>query len=764
MSKKIALMTWYKYCNFGTALQSSALYHVIKNLGYQPTMINYFREKRYIDKDEMTRFSVFKKGLDKVFSLISPHTNISDERKDLFAEYIGTHITETKECNTYPELYALNRDFDAFVCGSDQIWSPLCFDDKYFLSFVEDTNKMVSYAPSIGSTNIANPNIKSRMKNLLERFPNIAVREKQGAEIVNELTGRKAEVVLDPTLLVPADEWDKVIGDKIKRIQGDYIICYYLGDYKRYSKWVQNLSEQLKMPAYVIPVFRNQDGKSVPFAVGPNEFVSLIKNAKYVCTDSYHGMLFAVNYNIPFSVFPRFKPDDPKNQNSRIFSFLEILSLENRLVDLHLKPNKELLTSLDYSNVNQKIELWREKSLRYLSTELERATSNASDATNSKLVITKQCCGCGACASICPKQAININVDSEGFRHYEIDEDLCIKCRQCQTVCPMNTVTSQSLAESINLCSFKNMDSAILAKSSSGAAAYTISSHYNNLGYYICGVTYDAIKREARHEVVEPGQSDQLAKFQGSKYIQSDSANGITETVRLSKTHKVVFFGTPCQVAGLDKALCKAGSRDNAILVDLICHGVPTKYLLEKYLNYIDNKYGTGAYPNVSFRYGKNHWRERYIYIQGMGRNYGASEKNDDFYRFFRRCLCYAASCYECPYREKSSADIRIGDYWGDKFRNDKSGVSMVIVNTKKGNSVIADLSNIPGIEIKQQDLKEYWTVQFPQNPSEPLYRNELINSFMNPNENLHTLADEYCNGYDLLEFLYAIQNFIKRR
>lgn len=764
MSQKIGLMTWYKYCNFGTALQSSAIYHVVKGLGYQPTMINYFRERRYVDKDEMSRSEVIRKGINKVKQILTSKSDISNKRELLFTDYINRNTSETSSCITYPELAALNDEFDAFVCGSDQIWSPLCFDDKYFLSFVNNTRKMVAYAPSIGSSHIDNEHIKMRMKALLKRFHSISVREKQGADIIYQLTDKKAEVVLDPTMLLTSKEWDRIIKSSIPTIKEDYIICYYLGDYKRYSKWVNKLSEVLHMPAYIIPVFKEQDGKKVPFEIGPDEFVSLIKNAKYVCTDSYHGMLFAINYNIPFSIFSRFEENDPKNQNSRVYSLLEILSLKDRLVNLKCLPNSELINTIDFKMVHSIIERWRRKSLDYLINELKRATStNLILEKNEEFGITPNCCGCGACSVICPKKAVKIGMNKEGFRHYEIDSNLCVNCELCKQVCPMNKVEARTLLESKALYSFKNTDSLVLSKSSSGGAAHTISQLLNGKGYYVCGVMYDSLKREARHEVAEPNNTDKLTIFQGSKYIQSNSAEGIAKTVRLSKSSKVLYFGTPCQTAGLDKVLRKQGSRDNVILVDLICHGVPSDHLLEKYLNDIDKKHGTGKYPTVHFRYGSNKWREIYIYIQGSGHTYSQSEKKDDFYRFFRRSLCYAKSCYECPYREKSAADIRIGDYWGNRFKDDKSGVTMLIVNNNNGEELLNELKEINGLLINQHDLREYWTVQYPSNPSEPLYREELITRLTNPQEDMHSLANEYCNGYDLLELLYRIKNAIAR-
>lgn len=110
---------------------------------------------------------------------------------------------------TYSELNDLNMEYDAFVCGSDQIWSPLCYDSKYFLDFVENTDKMIAYAPSIGSTKIDDSIIREKMFQHISRFKHLAVREQQGAELIKKLTGHDAKVVLDPTLLMDAAEWDE---------------------------------------------------------------------------------------------------------------------------------------------------------------------------------------------------------------------------------------------------------------------------------------------------------------------------------------------------------------------------------------------------------------------------------------------------------------------------------------------------------------------------------------------------------------------------
>lgn len=750
-NQKVAIMTWYSYQNYGSALQASALYYVIKNSGYKPDFINYEPKGNVL---ESIKRSFSERLVNKVKAKLTPMYT-SAEQSDCFENYLKERVTCTERCNSYPELHDLNKKYDAFVCGSDQIWAPICYDSKYFLDFVEDTKKMVAYAPSIGLLKIENDIIRERMAQDISRFEHLSVRERQGADLIKELTGKDAKVVLDPTLLLNSGEWDSYAD-----IQGaenfpneHYILCYFLGESRKYMGYVQTLSKKMGIPFYIIPqkVWEKKSGNAVPFEVGPSEFVSLIKNADYVCTDSYHGMAFSINYNIPFSVFKRFSDNDPKNQNSRILGLLKSLQLESRLTDVQAKCAEHTAINCDFSAANRLLKMLRSDSMKYLQDALNEALCEHA-VKRSLYKITDRCCGCGACATVCTKKAISIAKDSEGFERCFIDTNKCVGCGQCKTVCPMTDIVAPNVKTAWRMYSVKSRSENVLKKSSSGGVGYELARNLAEQGYAVCGCTYDTETNSAIHVWITPDKKQDISQLQGSKYIQSKSAEAMLHLVEKARRGKVVFFGTPCQTAAADKLLRKKGLRDQAIIVDLICHGVPSAYLWAKYLKDIDEKHHTGAHPIVLFRSKEREWRRLLLLLTGNGHTYKKEEHKDDFYAFFRRGLCYMESCSDCPYRERSAADIRIGDYWGTRFKNDKEGVSMVIANTLQGEAAIADLSQKQICQVETQDLNEYWTVQYPYNPQRPLVRENLIKELKDGQTDLHSLRKKYCTYYDHAE------------
>lgn len=782
MEKKVAIMTWHRYYNYGTCLQVTALAHVIRRLGYEAKVINYTPKALM---REISPISSYLKKIPKKFLVMKNKPYVSAERDKKFEEFLTSQIQLTDKLETYSELRSLNDSYDAFVCGSDQIWAPTCFDDKYFLSFVDTPAKMISYAPSIGLSHINNTYIRKHMGELIGRFKHLSVREEQGKELIQRHFGKSADVVLDPSLLLTSADWDAVIKptEATEAIENhmpsQYMLCYFLGQSERYQRYLSALSTELSMPIYAIPVARNSSSnviKNLPIEVGPAEFVALIKNASHVITDSFHGLAFSIIYNKPVTVFERFLKNDKINQNSRIHNILRKTALEDKLVD-YQDISKICVSVKPPSDASKKMLLIeKEHSMDYLSNALRQATAEPKknfhslakqkSATEVSFYDRDLCCGCGACATVCPTAALTIKKNINGFYHYQIDTKLCVNCGKCRKVCPFIQPPGTDILQSENFYSAKSQNRDTLKRSSSGGISHEIGMHLSDEMNGVVGCSYDKKHNVARHVVIPAGNVSDLFLIQGSKYIPSDFHSIVRQ---IAEMEGALVFGTPCQVAGIANLLDQKGKRENFLLVDLICHGVPTLNLWDKclrtYKRRLSHKNPNGGNElDVQFRTKSYGWRELVLSVQAGDNFYFERQRKSCFYAFFEQMNCYMETCYECPYRVHSKADIRLGDYWGERFENDDTGVSMVAAITVKGDKVIAELINANKIEACAQDIKEYYFVQYPYNQQMPMYYDSLMKDLRCDTADLEYLRKKYCRVPEMIRNAYRVYSRAKRR
>ena len=223
---------------------------------------------------------------------------------------------------------------DVTVVGSDQVWSPyrnrrIAFFDYFFLNFVLNSSKKYSYAPSFGTTDLSS-NYLDCIKKALNSFNKISCREVALARKLSELTQKEIVPVIDPTLLLDRTEWKKVC-KPVFGMPSEYILCYILGEKKTISQFAEKLSKEKKIPVYYIltrPYYLEK--QNCLTGVGPGEFLSLIMNASFVCTDSFHGTIFSINFNVPFYSFTKRESTDSINDNDRIQLVLKEFGLENR--------------------------------------------------------------------------------------------------------------------------------------------------------------------------------------------------------------------------------------------------------------------------------------------------------------------------------------------------------------------------------------------------------------------------------------------------
>lgn len=317
-----------------------------------------------------------------------------------------------------------------------------------------------------------------------------------------------------------------------------------------------------------------------------------------------------------------------------------------------------------------------------------------------------KCTGCMACFNKCPISAISIVDDEEGFKHPNINKESCIKCGACQNVCPiLKRVKPYNFPKEVYACWCK--DEGIRFKSSSGGVFTVLATKILEKN----GRVYGA-KVEADGRVVHFRGTclNDLENMRGSKYVQSEIGTCFQQVKRdLEGQTPVLFTGTPCQVAGLRNYLGK--DYEDLICCDLVCHGVPSPKIFKEYLMYMEKKY-KGTPQRIWFRDKTKGWEEFCMKIQfSTGMVYKESTYKDVYIRGFLRNLYLRNSCYDCIYTNVDRiSDLTIADFWGYrrdswKARDNDKGISMCIINSKKGRSLYNEI--IEGLVSHKKNIKE---------------------------------------------------------
>lgn len=704
--KKIALMTWY-HDNFGTVLQAVALQFTIESLGYPIDIVKYpvsgIRREGLAQK--LLSYKRITAKLVRQFHAIKYRGGRDIQKAEAFAAFRNKHLHFTEPVHLAEEFEALNESYSTFVCGSDQIWSPILFNERYFLDFVHDDKTKVAYAPSFGVKNIADEIIRQKTGQYIKRFEHISVREEQGAGIIEKLTGERPCVMPDPTLLLTASDWEPFMAQG--SYDTPYALCYFIGENEEYWNHAFGTAHSNGLPVRIIPMHPKdhfRDGCALK-GQGPGEFLALIKNAAIVCTDSYHGVILSIAFGVPFFVYKRFGDRDKASQNSRVLDLLDHLQLRDRLVDYahSISPTS---IECDYSLAWSIIERDRQSAIEYLKTSLpeDACDRNASihggvsmrEPLSKVFDVKGHCCGCAACFNICPSKAIRMEPDAYGFLYPSIDQSRCIGCGRCKKVCSFQSA-EQTGNEPVAAFAAVNRDADLLASSSSGGVFGALAKYVLQNDGVVFGCAFNE-RQEPEHICIEDMES--LKLLQGSKYVQSN-INGIYAEAKrlLDSGREVLFTGTPCQVAGLNAFLGK--EHENLLTADLVCHGVPSVKLFADYLHFVESKLG-GRITEVNFRDKTKSWGHSGLILykkSGKTRRKIIRPYLSSYYSYFLRGHISRESCYCCKYAcGIRQGDFTMGDFWGvEHFHPEipiKGGVSVLLANTQKAMKLLERLES----------------------------------------------------------------------
>ena len=353
--KKIAIITLVGNNNYGNRLQNYALVKAIRKQGdYEISTIWYNPWNKTI-KD------FFKKD---IFSFMYGLNNYV--RRKSFVKFSNSFTYPTKK--TYylnDNLKVLDNLYDSFIIGSDQIWNyEFCNDFGNFeFAMFADTKKCSSYSASFGISSIPD-NKKSVYKNGLLHLNKISVREDAGAKIVKELTGREAKVVLDPTMLLTADEWEQVEVKPNTKLPRKYILTYFLGNKtEQQNKEINELSQKYNLEIISL----NDKSQQEYYKCGPSEFVYLFHHSELVFTDSFHACVFSILFNKPFFVFDR-NEAGITSMNSRLDTLLNKFNLTAQKVNS--VANVDDLFKINYNNTIEILNSERKYSYEFLKSAL----------------------------------------------------------------------------------------------------------------------------------------------------------------------------------------------------------------------------------------------------------------------------------------------------------------------------------------------------------------------------------------------------------
>lgn len=581
------------------------------------------------------------------------------------------------------------KSYDAWVCGSDQIWNPNypTATRNAFLQFAPEQRR-IALAASIGLSdlNAMLPEYSDWMKGI----PYLSVREQRAAEIVKELIGRKAEVFLDPTMLIPLEKWNQIADTADTKLPERFAVGYFLGiREKTYMDYIQKEIGELvyvdllngEMPEYL--------------SFGPDHVVDAIRKAEMVFVDSFHGAVFSILFHKQFVVFER--SESGQTMNSRLETLLKRFGLENRIFTG--SNVKNLRQPIDFSHVDEILANEKIRAQEFLNHAMQEISKleKGKEETVKHIQISRpeKCTGCTACSQACPKNCITMRSDGEGFVYPIVDEMRCVECGRCEMVCPVlhhdgGKAPQRVLAE-------KNKNEKIRSTSSSGGAFYELARDFIKNGGVVYGCALDE-NMVARHVCAE--SLAELEKLKNSKYVQSDMGNTMSQVrQRLLAGQQVLFSGTPCQIAGLCNYLGK--DYDNLFVVDLLCHGVPSPKLFAEYLDYLKEQYNGSKPISVNFRNKQRGWKRLYMEVKfDNGKRHYIYSGYDRYESMFLNNLSLRPSCYECKFTKiERYGDITLGDFWGigKKYPqwDDDKGISVVLLNTQKGVATYDRIANL---------------------------------------------------------------------
>lgn len=660
---KITIVTPFDSANFGAYLQAYCLKTVLERQGHDVSHVltrdeGYVRNLYYHDVPCGKREMIFK--------------NDFENQK----EYGKKKYSIFKDAQKYFKVVDSFEKTDLVIVGSDEIWNvrkPV-FQKPIFWGDISAPT--ISYATSIGNAKTNEFCYYPDQLQQLTRLSSVLVRDKNTFEFVEKYGVSNPKMVCDPTILLPVNEYGNELKDDFVKNNRCLLIYAYrlkkktVNAIKRYAK-----KQGLKTVAccFYHPWCDYQCD------CGPLEFSSLIRQCEKVITTTFHGCIFSFLNHADFVCIPH---SIKSNQLLEQFDISDrILSSKSPSCDA---IERVFSRGIDYSKIDEKIFEWR-----HISEELlaEAITKSQNDTTkyDSAICFSANCTGCLACAEVCPQKAISMQTDAQGRILPQVDMEKCIKCGKCKRICPQR---SPVVLEAPRVCyANQRVEKEKRKKSSSGGIGAVLAENFTLQGNVACGAIVD--KGKVYHKCIT--DLEEVDLLRGSKYVQSrvDVCYGDIRQ-KLQEGKKVLFFGTPCQVAAARKLF---ENMEGFYCVDIVCHGVPPMLYLQKHFEAV---LPTQEIEEVTFR---GNPKDYVLKVSAKNKVIYEKEKNADkyYYAFMKGLIC-RENCYNCIYAQaERSGDLTIGDFWkldrASLVQSYEGKISLTFVNTQKGEELFKAIS-----------------------------------------------------------------------
>ena len=701
----IGILTFHLPTNFGANLQAFASSRYFASLGHVVYVLNYARPGDLNN--------VRKTG---------------DVQKMAHQGFVEKRLPLTRKITSPEELRVLVKELkiELLVVGADAVWrQPQPKDNGVFFGqWVFDDPELknlavVSMSPAHMGDGFKqlDEGKRNAIAECLRQFRYITVRDEWTRHVINRDLFDWAPFVErinpDPVFTLSLDETDewKSAGQKPK----GYVAVTLPKDWTsnrrtwiRRSIWFMGLKRQAHRRGLQLVELPLPEGKSglkfdytLPYPIDPIQWFLWLKNAKYFIGLRFHAIVSCCANGTPFFSFDSYTGKG-QPERSKIYNLLKGSFFESYRTDdiTGISPSK-LMSKLDNVNPEDVLD-FRDSKRQLFETNMKQMFAVVEGKARKIELLGDPCTSCFACYNVCPKQAITMTEDAEGFYVPRVDYDKCIDCGLCDKSCPqMNEheyVTTQRAWYGYQ------KDDEERKASSSGGIFGALAIKVLQDGGVVYGAAFNYGDQVLRLECRSTDEVD-LAALKKSKYVQSYVGDAFKRIKRdLEQGRKVFFCGTPCQVDGLRQVLNK--DHENLLTADFVCHGVPPMSLLRDHLHML----GFKTVTEIDFRPKNHRWVDDINIKNGASRrNYTNYWGNDAYFGSFEKARSTHRSCGNCQYcNGLRVTDITLADFWGykdyDKSIYSPLGLSLILTNTEKGIKTVEMLGN--ECYLKEIDIK----------------------------------------------------------